>query len=734
MLRANQLTNISADMFEGLENLKILNLSRNSISHIDNDTFDILESLRPLDLSENRLNSLKKDITPRMFENLGLLNQLYLQGNVNSDQPYPTAALSKLRNLTHLYLDLNRNSEFDFMFKSLKMLTSLVLGGPFGYCNIRNITKGFLHHTPYLNTFIMNGCNLYHINPSVYMSVKNLETLEISETSENYNLYKALDHLQGLVNSSLKILRLISVNEYQSLYRSLGKEQAKYLQYIALEELDMSRNRIALICPDFAELLPRTLKRLVLMDNELTIKVFTLDKLFFLTQLSEIHLDGQAHVRQTIQFPRLNRMLKYDESHIEKDVTLNKNALAKWGDRILPNKMQIVDLSDNYAMTLRARFFSLNNSLVSLKVSNNILGECLAADLDGQIFSRATKLKFLDISMNLLTALRRPFFSGLGNLEILLATNNKLQTLNLSLSHMSSLRFMNFSRNSITWIDQSTRDDLDIMASTHTVYLDMSYNPLPCTCEGLPILQWMAYTNVNLVNQVYLRCQSEGGVMSELGHLQEIVTRIQRECASRAVILMISVFFSIFIFMFAALALMYRFRWKIRYMRNIALAKFVGFKPKNIRGDTYQYDAFIVYDDEPLKCILDDFVQELEVKRGHKLFLADRDIMPGTFMTSAIFSTVQNSYRMIPVVTPEFYEGPYSEYAVKMAVMEEIYGQRQVLHLCLYQPTDSEEMSDDLLSIMHRNHYTEYPTEPDRTEDLVEHFWDQLSKCILQKN
>ncbi|KAH9503894.1 hypothetical protein Btru_064095 [Bulinus truncatus] len=761
-LGANQLANISADMFEGLQNLKILNLSGNSISHIDNNMFDIFESLQSLDLSRNQFSFTIRSIPLNSFEKLVNLQKLYLQGNVLNSQPYPNKALSKLSNLTHLYLDVNRYSKFGPEIKSLKKLKFLAFGGLQGNCYMKNVTEDLLEHTPHLTAFIIVGCRLVHIDPSVYANVKNLETLEISQASESYDLYDALDHLRGLVNSSVKTLRLISLTHTVYLCRALRKEHAKYLQHIALEELNLSQNKIALVQGDFTALLPKTLKRLVLMDNRLSIQEFTLPGLRHLQGLIEIHLDRQnynlrmetpastdlfqvnrLYAPPNLKIVRGSNFSSFDSYMLEvqwkfnnslREITFHNNFLVQWGEGTLPPLIEQADLSNNFARTLSSHFFRPNNSLVSLNISNNILGECFASDFDGHIFSRPSKLIFLDISMNLITTLHRPFFSGLVNLEILLAPNNKLQILNVSLRHMSSLRFMNFSQNSITWIDQSTRDDLDILASTHTVHLDLSYNPLPCTCEGLPILQWMAYTNVNLVNQVYLRCQSEGGTMSDFGDLDARVTQVQRLCASRAIILVISISFSVVIVIFTALALVYRFRWKIRYLRNIALARFVGFKPKNVFGNNFLYDAYILYDDRAVNFVFRDCIQELEVKRGHRLLLADRDIMPGSIMTSAILSAVQNSYRTIPMVTPDFYDAVYSEYAVKMAVMEEIYGQRQILHLCLHQPTDPEEMSKDLLSIMHRNHYTEYPPEPDRTEDLVEHFWDQLSGCIQQMN
>ncbi|KAH9503898.1 hypothetical protein Btru_064099 [Bulinus truncatus] len=416
--------------------------------------------------------------------------------------------------------------------------------------SIHYIQKDFLEHTPYLTTFILDGCNLFHIDPSVYANLKILDTLEISRTSASYDLSEALDHLQGLVNSSLKTLRLISLSHRKLLCRAMGKGEAKYLQRMAIEELDLSENKIVLIGRDFVGALPKTLKKLVLMDNRLTGKVFPTSIVKSLFGLIELHLDRQEYTLHRYQhtgFPPID------------------------------DQYNIIDINDFERTKSKNRHENLSNSSAIRSMIRPLQNETTFCTP-----TCATKCAY--------------------------------------------------TAEEVTSTPSSSEDDLP----------DRLYAPLqPVTL-------------------------------------------------------------------------------------------FAGFEPKNVRGNRFHYDAYVVYEDDVLQFIFKVFVKELEVKRGRKLLLADRDIMPGTFMTSAILSAVQNSYKTILVVTPDLYDGMYSEYAVKMAIMEEIYGQRQILHLCLYQPTDPEEMSKDLLSIMHRNHYTEYPPEPDRTEDLVEHFWDQLSGCIQQ--
>uniref|UniRef100_A0A2C9M3E7 TIR domain-containing protein n=1 Tax=Biomphalaria glabrata TaxID=6526 RepID=A0A2C9M3E7_BIOGL len=187
-----------------------------------------------------------------------------------------------------------------------------------------------------------------------------------------------------------------------------------------------------------------------------------------------------------------------------------------------------------------------------------------------------------------------------------------------------------------------------------------------------------------------------------------------------------------FVAVVLGLVLMYRYRWKLRYLRNVAIAKFIGFEPKKPHQGIFKYDAFLVYDSDDMQFVLNECVQELEVRRGLKLCIGDRDFMPGTYVASDIVSAVQNSYRTVLLVTPEFYDDDYVEYAVNMAINEEIHTSRQVLHLCLYQPVALAEMPRDLVAILKRNEFIEYPPEEEITPGLIENFWDQLSAAARQ--
>ncbi|KAK0055051.1 toll-like receptor 3 [Biomphalaria pfeifferi] len=796
-LGENRLTNITAGMFLGLRSLRYLNLTKNSIVFIENSTFDEMQHLKLLDLSLNKhLSYSVRKFPPRLFEKLFRLQSLYIQGNTIGDHSYPNSALQKLTNLQSLSSDALLNCTFGPQLQSLKHLKELHLGTN---CRLKNLTRDFFQYIPYLNTFVISGCKLFYIDPEAYSNVPNLHTLELSHTSHTYDLYEAFEHLIGLQNSSLKVLRLKFMYRTHFPCRELHAQHAKYLQHIALEELDLSQNRIALIGLDFIRLLPRTLKKFVLNYNKITPYSFNIDQLAFLNNLLELDVENQKDDRTDFNSndfslatdsdhsiapnsstPLCNSLLYKTKLHKNQDlesaivplknswpvklppnlskikasefldygffilghvfqdncslkeVDLSDSYFSDWGDLYLSPPIKKIDLSSNYCRRINQKFFPKNSPLVKLNMQNNFLGDDFANDKYGNIFRNLNKLLYLDISMNLIYKLPNRFLAGLTNLETLIVSDNKLQLLNLTFSHLTRLQLLDFSRNSITGITESTRDDLDAMAAITDFELDLTFNPLPCTCSGIELMKWLATTKVKLINQVNLQCRLENEVATSVGDLKERLNFLQRSCISKSLILVVSILSTMFMAVVLGLLLMYRYRWKLRYLRNVAIAKFIGFEPKKPHQGLFKYDAFLVYDSDDLQFVLNECVQELEVRRGLKLCIGDRDFMPGTYVASDIVSAVQNSYQTVLLVTPEFYDDVYVEYAVNMAINEEIHTSRQVLHLCLYQPVALAEMPRDLVAILKRNEFIEYPPEEEITPRLIESFWDQLTAAARQ--
>ncbi|CAL1539900.1 unnamed protein product, partial [Lymnaea stagnalis] len=777
-LKNNNLQNITNATFQMLVKLTILDLSHNVIHFIESGAFRQLESLRTLDLSFNMVMDYTVKYFPvYLFASLTKLEHLSIQGHSKQlDLNYPEAALSQLVNLQSLKVD-GLNTSFGSGVKSLKHLRHVMIGSIWQLCFLKTINSTFFINLPLLRSLEISYCPLSCVDPMAYKKV-NLTSLSLSYLLK-YDLYTALNDLRGFQNSSLKNLTLI--NLYNRLWpcRYLNGSNAKYLKNIALEMLDLSDNQLAFLSDDFANSLPQTLRILILRNNRFSLYDLVITQVRHLMELTEIDISIQNRVEPSLlkedpdesspdeneiifsseryavagrftdvssnnrklppnlrslkasQYYGLGIMLLHTKWKKNKlsEIDISNGFLSKWCNGNLLEGITKIDLSENYCEHIGTDFFHNNNSLIYLVLHDNALGAEFAEDNDGAILAKLSNLKYLDISYNLIYKLPSEFFKGLTALETLKLSKNQLQTLNTTFSHMTKLRYLDLSGNSIVWISGKVRTDLDQIGEQ--LLFDLTLNPLPCTCAAIEFLNWMATTKVQLLKKDFLQCRFENGEIEFIGDLEQRVSSLKRICASKTLVIVICVASMGVVGIFVGCGLIYKNRWKLRYLLNTTKSRLFGFKPKGEMKSRFKFDAYFIYTDKTRRFVLKDCIQELEEKRGHKLCVEDRDFMPGSPIIADILSGVRNSHKTIPVITPDFYsEGDFTEYSVKMALMEENYERRQVLHLCILEPTDHDDMDNDLLAAMKRNSYTEYPPLDQANDELIQSFWDRLSVKI----
>ncbi|GFO09714.1 leucine-rich repeat-containing protein 15 [Plakobranchus ocellatus] len=248
-LAKNSLQRVNNVTFQGLVNLRTLDLSQNAIFQIDISAFDCLTKRKTMNLSHNtRFSYSNHHMPPRLFMPLQELRFLYIQGNSNGFKQYPNAALATLKNLQKLVIDgLHSPANFGPELKSLRNFRALEFGTHEGKCHLVNITETIFENIPYLNYLALEKCNLKEVHANFYKNLPHLPTLRIDRGGETYTLFRAFEDLKGLQNSSLKSLSFNYLYQTSHPCVVLKAEQARYLQNIALEELDLSFNFITLL-------------------------------------------------------------------------------------------------------------------------------------------------------------------------------------------------------------------------------------------------------------------------------------------------------------------------------------------------------------------------------------------------------------------------------------------------------------------------------------------------------
>ncbi|GFO33467.1 PiggyBac transposable element-derived protein 4-like [Plakobranchus ocellatus] len=445
--------------------------------------------------------------------------------------------------------------------------------------------------------------------------------------------------------------------------------------------------------------------------------------------------------------------IKIKTKHSLQEIDLSNSFMAKWGYGHILNTIVTADLSQNYCKYIQSHFFPFNNSLRSLNLSNNFLGPSFADDENGNIFHELKFVNSLDISTNLIYRLSDKFLTGLEQLMYINLSDNKLRALNISFATNRHIRFINAAKNSISWIWRQTRVNLDDIAGTHPVALDLTYNPLPCTCEGLEILEWLSTTKVSILNKDFLKCSRQAAHAEDIGNLELRINELQRQCMSTTLaVVLISVIAAVLI-TFIGLSLIYRYRWRLLYLRNVALTKLlVNHKAKE--PCDFAYDAFIAHSETVHSFVLGELRQELKIQRGHKLCIPEVDFMPGSLLVTDILAAVTNSMTTVVICTPDIMQDTWAEYSVKMALNVEHFSRRKALFLILIEQETLQEshsqdqyrnhreedplldydsaLGKDLLLIKQRGDFIEYPLPGGHgvTEAVRKNFWDRISEKL----
>lgn len=184
-LKGNELISLSANVFNGAENLRKIDLSRNMISIIQPETFTNLRSLEELNLSFNQLNnnSFGRDGID-WIDGIGSLKTLDLSNNAifyYDVMPYQT--FSGLVNIESLNLRSNRINLDYGSFASNVMLRSLDLSNN----GMTYFDLNFLLSTPNLETLLLHGNGISYASQLELSDVRTefpeMKSLGISENT-----------------------------------------------------------------------------------------------------------------------------------------------------------------------------------------------------------------------------------------------------------------------------------------------------------------------------------------------------------------------------------------------------------------------------------------------------------------------------------------------------------------------------------------------------------------------
>ena len=308
------------------------------------------------------------------------------------------------------------------------------------------------------------------------------------------------------------------------------------------------------------------------------------------------------------------------------------------------------------------------------------------------------KLAALNVANNRFTSIERVHL--LDKLFFLRLRGNKIESLE-GIFYNQELRVLFLGQNMIKNV--SKFDVLKIKQLALEV-LDLSGNPLDCTCDIEDFRKWiLSDTYTELPNQT-LHCNTPAK------YTGVSVTSIDLDCTSRVKLYVdISLFLGLLVSILAILAV--RYRWHIKYKL------FLIFHHRNIQdmeddideniemNQRREYHAYVSYDEnsqEDERWVFNELMVHLEEQgpEHFRLCIKARDFIPGDTILDAICNSIQRSRRTILVLTPRYVQSEWCYFEMQMAQMRLFNENRDVLTLVLL-----EEIPDDQLTLQLRQLY-----------------------------
>ncbi|KAK3612006.1 hypothetical protein CHS0354_021680 [Potamilus streckersoni] len=769
----NKITRLLNGTFREWTNLVALDLSDNyGIQAIEPDAFEGLQNLRFLNLKYTGIENIGSGFS-EAFRQLPDLIILYLiQNNFNS-YDWIGKAVNHTRKLNYLALEGCPSCVFGPEFRNLTQLVILdQTGEEWNYCFIETLRDNYFENLPFLKFVYLSDCAIHGISDNAFAPLSQIEVLDLSY---NYNLTfdRAFIGLKGLRN--VTSLRKLSLNYIYPIIQGhsimLKNEHVTFLsKNVNIEELHLEGNKLDTFEYGVLSALPDTIKAVNLRANRLTTDYY-LDEFFdnnrslknlkvldisyqhsafadpdpYEYLLKENNLTKRAtnpaiwkgifmqfvpevafppnleifigkHIGWNFPIPEIRVSPTNNLKHID----LSYNGLHSWiGPVTGLNQLQNLSLAYNYCDNVTRVFFSNFSGLKSLKIQGNLLGSILSQDSDGIIFSSLKSLRYLNISSNKICKLPPMIFQNMISLEELVISYNMLSKWDIDVRKMINLTSIDMSFNKIETLPEKFTDHIDRIVKNQNVTIDLKGNPISCACENIRFLNWMMDTKVRLTYDNVCGQETKLNVKRKLKTLE-------KECTSK-----IGLITGCIAFIFLAVAIsfggiIYRYKWHLRYLYYSARNS-VGIRHQGEDySELYQYDSFISYADEDKQFVYNGILPEIEEKFGLRLCLADRDFTPGVSIPENIIRAISSSRRTVFVLSKNFLQSYWCKYELNMARIESEKKDRKLVVVVMYINVSNDIIPLDVMEVIRSQTYIEYPDD----ERVREVFWKRLKASI----
>ncbi|XP_023657215.2 toll-like receptor 18 isoform X1 [Paramormyrops kingsleyae] len=747
--------------------LEELDLSLNALQEIHERDFCPLRYLRVLKLQFNNISL----IEDRAFNCNTLLEDLNIFNN--SLTSIPDKALEPLANLQNLYMSNNlyRSATLSDIFSTFTKLKILSLGGSL----IPGLKEGdfrSIQHI-YLDKFAIktaSSLKQYEQGCLKFIRTKNMWFDVAIDQKPNY-LPIILQDLANMTFSELRFRNLFEFKYYTDredifhglkdinmqqliLYRGKFNENVLRMALVSLQfspvkslsllSLDFARS------PTFEEAGMGSSVTDLVLDDLILRDISNPDILRF-----DWHFTWFSKVRRlTIKNVNFNFVPcdAWDEMNVIELLDLSKNQLQ---DTYLYNrqcdyvgkvpalqcfnistnqlsslvdvsalvgefkKLQVIDLSYNqFGISKEVGVCHWRQNITKMILHHNDFGK---SDLS----CLPTTVQYLDLSDCNLDHVDMDYFQRVSDLKELLLSGNKIKFIPPGWSN-PTLQLLQLDGNSFGLISMSSFKEMPRLSQ-----LKAGNNPYHCTCDLHSFIQESTTKGkVNITDwpDNYRCYHPEAMLNTSVANFFPGLL----ECDIRLVIIISVVTTATVVLALMLLCYVFNVPWYTRAICHIIRAKYRAYQEGLGISKTFAYHAFISYSHSDADWVRDQLLTCLESnKPPYNICIHERDFMPGKWIIDNIIENIENSRKVIFVLSKHFVNSEWCNYELYFAQQRAIGKTFSDVVLVLKEPIDPDSLPNKyckLKKMLNTKTYLEWPKDP--KQQIF--FWAQL-KSVLGK-
>ena len=405
-----------------------------------------------------------------------------------------------------------------------------------------------------------------------------------------------------------------------------------------------------------------------------------------------------------------------------------------------------LDVQDNDIQCINSTIFNRFDwsALNVFKLSNNKLGSETCGDIEPTHFMDFLKplwnLTDLYLDRNILEYdLPADLLPNQTNLQSLHLSHMALTNLTLEIAHLNGLSLLDLSHNKIQCLYTSTMRDINTIIHytpgkqnvSKVFELNLSHNPLRCSCSCLEFYQWMrnvrtyiAFTHLNSYH-----CTFDNGQKEKLSHLDLVVEKLQYQCVSidwtPVQTTVITILFNYILIL--TTTTLFRFRHTMRYIW-LKYKMHREYLERHIVDPKYRFDAFVSCDRNDAIWVKRNFLLKLENQEtGLKFCVAQRDFLVGATIIDNIVQSINQSRKVVFIISQNFLKSGWCIEELLIGHQESLSRGKNIL-MCIFMPDIiHNQLSDRFRFIL--NHVTciKWPRDPAAQQV----FWIMLQRGLL---